>query len=32
MKIYPVGAALFHMDGRTLTKLTVCFSQFCAWA
>ena len=34
MKIRPVGAELFHADGRTdrqtdMTKLTVAFTQFC---
>jgi hypothetical protein len=29
MKIYPVGAGLFHADGRTdTTKLTVAFRNF----
>jgi len=34
MKIYPVGAELFHTDGRTdgptdMTKLIVAFRNFC---
>jgi len=29
MKIRPVGATLFHMDGQTdMTKLTVAFRNF----
>jgi len=29
MKIHPVGAELFHADGRThMTKLTVAFRNF----
>jgi hypothetical protein len=28
MKIRPVGAELFHADGRTKTKLTVAFGNF----